>query len=39
LLSRKRSFNIACGKRYTISQLVDTINRILEKNIEPVFEK
>jgi len=31
--------NIACGKRYTILQLVDTINRILGKNIEPVFEK
>jgi len=32
-------FNIACGKRYTLLQLVDTINRILGKNIEPVFEK
>ncbi len=32
-------FNIGCGKRYTLLQLVDTINRILGKNIEPVFEK
>lgn len=32
-------FNIACGERYTILQLVDTINKILGKSIEPVFEK
>jgi len=32
-------FNIACGKRYTVLQLVETINKILGKNIEPVFEK
>lgn len=32
-------FNIACGKRYTILQLVDTLNKILGKNIEPIFDK
>jgi UDP-glucose 4-epimerase len=32
-------FNIACGERYTLLQLVDTINKILGKNIEPVFDK
>jgi UDP-glucose 4-epimerase len=31
--------NIAYGERNTILQLVDTINKILGKNIEPVFEK
>jgi UDP-glucose 4-epimerase len=32
-------FNIACGERYTILQLVETINKILGKNIKPVFDK
>jgi len=32
-------FNIACGERYTLLQLVENINNILGKNIEPVFEK
>ncbi len=32
-------FNIVCGHRYTILQLVETINSILCKNIKPVFEK
>ncbi len=32
-------FNIACGKRYTLLQLVEIINKILGKNIDPVFEK
>lgn len=27
------------GERYTILQLVDTLNEILVKNIKPVFEK
>jgi len=31
-------FNIACGERYTLLQLVDTLNRILGTKIEPVFE-
>jgi nucleoside-diphosphate-sugar epimerase len=30
--------NIACGKRYTLLDLVDLINEILGKNIEPRFE-
>ena len=30
-------FNIACGERYTLSQLVDAINRIAGTKIEPVF--
>jgi UDP-glucose 4-epimerase len=29
--------NIACGKRYTLIDLVDMINEILGKNIEPKF--
>jgi len=32
-------FNIACGKRYTVLQLAEIINKILGKNIDPVFEK
>lgn len=31
--------NIACGERYTLLQLVENINKIFGKNIEPVFEK
>jgi nucleoside-diphosphate-sugar epimerase len=31
-------FNIACGERYTLLHLVDTLNRILDTKIEPVFE-
>ncbi len=30
-------FNIACGKRVTINQLVSIINEILGKNIEPIY--
>ncbi len=30
-------FNIACGKRITINQLVEMINEILGKSIEPVY--
>ncbi|MFQ6014043.1 MAG: SDR family oxidoreductase [Anaerolineae bacterium] len=29
--------NVACGKRYTLLELVDTINRILDTQIEPTF--
>ncbi|MFH0904002.1 MAG: SDR family oxidoreductase [Methanobacteriota archaeon] len=29
-------FNIACGKKITINELVDMINKILGKNIEPL---
>jgi len=32
-------FNIACGQRYTLIQLVDTVNKIMGKNIEPKFAK
>lgn len=32
-------FNIACGKSFTILQLVEFINKILEKNIKPNFDK
>lgn len=32
-------FNIACGKRYTILQLVGTLNKIFGKNIKPIFDK
>jgi len=30
--------NIACGERYTLIQLVEMINEILGKNVEPRFE-
>jgi UDP-glucose 4-epimerase len=32
-------FNIACGRRITINKLVDMINDILEKDIEPVYQE
>ncbi|MCK4339592.1 MAG: SDR family oxidoreductase [Candidatus Cloacimonetes bacterium] len=32
-------FNIACGESFTILQLVEFINKILEKNIKPNFDK
>lgn len=31
-------FNIACGERYTINELVAKINEIIDTNIEPVYE-
>ena len=30
-------FNIACGESYTLNQLVNFINNILGKKIEPIF--
>ncbi len=30
-------FNIACGRRITINQLVDMINEILGKDVEPIY--
>lgn len=30
--------NIACGRRYTLIELVDKINSILGKNVKPVFD-
>jgi nucleoside-diphosphate-sugar epimerase len=32
------SFNIACGGRISLLELVDTVNRILSKDIKPKFE-
>lgn len=32
-------FNIACGERYSLLALIDTLNTILEKNIKPVFKE
>lgn len=32
-------FNIACGQSYTLLQMVEALNRILETKIEPVFEE
>jgi len=32
-------FNIACGERYTLIELVDSINQLIGKNIEPIFQK
>jgi len=31
-------FNIACGERYTVNELVAILNEILGTNIEPVYE-
>ena len=32
-------FNIACGKRYTLLDLVNAINKSLETSIEPLFDR
>ena len=32
------SFNIACGERISLLQLVDTINRVTGKNVTPKFD-
>jgi UDP-glucose 4-epimerase len=32
-------FNIACGRRITINKLVDMINEILGKDIEPIYQE
>jgi nucleoside-diphosphate-sugar epimerase len=32
-------FNIACGERYTLIDLVDSINSLIGKNIEPIFNE
>jgi len=32
-------FNIAIGERITLNQLVEMINRILDKEIKPIYEK
>lgn len=32
-------FNIACGIKYTLIELVNEINKVLGKNIEPIFDK
>lgn len=32
-------FNIACGERFTLLDLVESINSILGSNIQPLFEK
>lgn len=32
-------FNIACGVKYTLLELVEAINKALGKNIEPKFDK
>ena len=31
-------FNVACGQRYTLLDLVKAVNAILQKNVEPRFE-
>jgi nucleoside-diphosphate-sugar epimerase len=32
-------FNIACGSSYTILQLIEELNKILAKNLKPVFKE
>ncbi|MEI6852982.1 MAG: LPS biosynthesis protein WbpP, partial [Bacteroidota bacterium] len=32
-------FNIACGERYTLINLVNLINEFLTTNIQPIFDK
>lgn len=34
-----RMFNIACGERITLNQLVEVLNDILGKDIEPLYEE
>lgn len=36
-VGKGEAINIACGKSYTLLELVDTINKILEKNVEAKF--
>lgn len=31
-------FNIACGERYTLTDLVASINSLIGKNVEPIFD-
>ena len=33
------AFNIACGERTTVNSLVNTINEVLNKNIDPVHDE
>jgi UDP-glucose 4-epimerase len=33
------TFNIACGERYTLVELVDSLNELLGTTIEPIFKK
>lgn len=33
-----RTFNVACGTQYSLLDLVDALNRLLDTKIEPVFE-
>lgn len=35
---RGETINIACGERYTLLQLLDSLQRLLEVNIEPEFQ-
>jgi len=30
-------FNVACGERYTVLDLVAELNEILDKDVEPIF--
>ena len=32
-------YNIACGRRITINQLIDMINEVLGKNVEPTYSE
>ncbi len=32
-------FNVACGRQYSLLELIDAINRILGTQIEPIFEE
>lgn len=34
-----RIFNVGCGRNYTVLELVKILNRIMHKNIKPVFLK
>lgn len=36
-VGKGEAINIACGKSYTLLELVDTINKILDKNVEAKF--
>lgn len=34
-----KAFNIAGGKQVTINELVETLNKIMKKDIEPIYDK
>ena len=34
-----KTFNVGCGRQFTLLQLIEAINKVLETDIQPIFEK